>query len=307
LEKSITVMKPSIPNYCDNRTLLIPQSLHDMADAFPVMSHNEAAIFFKCIEQNVINIEFYTNMPCLAFVLSGEETFTVFDHQQIRLTNSEMLFMPKNMYLISDFIRTNGPLRAFLFFFDRPTVEAFLRRTPFNEVTGAADMRPYKIAANGAISKYMQALYEIYKDINGTPELLRIKLLELLFLIDALDDRKRLREFLTAAHANNEKRNILYLMKEHRFHNMSVQDYATLSGRSLSSFTRDFKRQFGTTPRQWLIETRLERAMELINETRMSVTEISLEIGYDNVSHFIRAFKMKYGKTPKQARGGLFC
>jgi AraC-like DNA-binding protein len=96
-------------------------------------------------------------------------------------------------------------------------------------------------------------------------------------------------------------------MREYRCHNLSVQDFARLTGRSPSSFNRDFKRQFGTTPHQWLIDARLDRAMELIQSTQMTVTEVALEIGYDNVSHFIKAFKTKYGQTPKQARSKITC
>ena len=166
---------------------------------------------------------------------------------------------------------------------------------------------PDKVGANQAVTRYMTALHEVYSELVGTPDLLRIKLLELLFLIDTLDDSKQLRAFLTSAKASGARRSISHLMREYRCHNLSVQDFAELSGRSPSSFNRDFKRQFGTTPRQWLIDARLERAMELLEETKMTVTEISLEIGYHNISHFIKAFKIKYGQTPKQSRSEIIC
>jgi AraC-like DNA-binding protein len=300
-------MLRTIPDYCDTNTLLIPQSLYSMSDAHLIMAHQEAAIFYKRIQQDMTGIEFFTNTPCLAFVLRGTETFTSFDDQQIKLAQHEMLFMPKNIYLVSDFVRTDGPLEAFLFFFDFDTIEFYLKRMAGSVVDIANKQRPYKVAENNNVTRYMKALYEVYRDIKGTPDLLQTKLLELLFLIDALDDNENLTAFLTNARANSAKRSISHLMREYRCHNLSVQDFAELTGRSLSSFSRDFKRQFGTTPHQWLIDARLERAMELIQGTRMTVTEIALEIGYDNVSHFIKAFKSKYGQTPKQARSRIIC
>ncbi|MEJ2227984.1 MAG: AraC family transcriptional regulator [Alphaproteobacteria bacterium] len=252
-------------------------------------------------------IEFFTSTPCLAFVLSGTETFTSFDDQQFTLEQHEMLFMPKNIFLISDFVRTNGPLEAFLFFFDQDTIEFFLKATTNRPETSAQELLPYKVTKNKNITSYMNALNNVYRNINGTPDLLRTKLLELLFLIDTKDENDNLISFLTNAKENNAKRSISHLMREYRCHNLSVQDFAELTGRSLSSFNRDFKRQFGTTPHQWLIDARLDRAMKLIQSTQMNVTEIALEVGYDNVSHFIKAFKTKYGQTPKQARSKIFC
>lgn len=300
-------MLRTIPDYCNTNTLLIPQSLYSMTDAHLIMAHQEAAIFYKHIQQDMTGIEFLTNTPCLAFVLRGTETFTSFDDQQITLEQHEMLFMPKNIYLVSDFVRTDGPLEAFLFFFDPETIEFYLKRMASRVVESVNEQRPYKVAGNNNVTRYMKSLYEVYRDIKGTPELLQTKLLELLFLIDVLDENKNLTAFLTNARANCAKRSISHLMREYRCHNLSVQDFAELTGRSLSSFNRDFKRQYGTTPHQWLIEARLERAMELIRDTQMTVTEVALEIGYDNVSHFIKAFKTKYGQTPKQTRTKIVC
>ena len=261
-------MTHTIPDYCDTNTLLIPQSLFGMSDAHLLMAHHDAAIFYKQIHQDLTNIEFFTNAPCLIFILRGTETFTSFDDQHVKLAQYEMLFMPKNIFLVSGFVEKNGPLEAFLFFFDGPTIEAFLKRTPLNVVDNNHKISPYKIASSQTVTRYMTALQEVYSDLEGTPDLLRVKLLELLFLIDTLDERKQLRAFLTSARESGARRSIRHLMREYRCYNLSVQDFAELSGRSLSSFNRDFKRQFETTPSQWLIKARLERAMELLIDTK---------------------------------------
>jgi AraC-like DNA-binding protein len=300
-------MLRTIPDYCDTNTLLIPQSLYSMSDAHLIMAHQEAAIFYKRIQQDMTGIEFFTNTPCLAFVLRGTETFTSFDDRQIKLEQHEMLFMPKNIFLVSDFVRTDGPLEAFLFFFDPETIDFYLKRMAPRAVGRVNEQQSYKVTGNNNVTRYMKSLYEVYRDIDGTQDLLQTKLLELLFLIDVLDENKNLTAFLSNARANSAKRSISHLMREYRCHNLSVQDFAELTGRSPSSFNRDFKRQFGMTPHQWLIDARLERAMELIRDTQMTVTEVALEIGYDNVSHFIKAFKTKYGQTPKQARTKIVC
>ena len=82
---------------------------------------------------------------------------------------------------------------------------------------------------------------------------------------------------------------------------LSIEDYAYLTGRSVSSFRRDFKEQFGgISPKQWLIERRLNRAAQILWQRELSVSELVLEIGYDNVPHFVKAFGRKFGLPPKQ-------
>ena len=300
-------MKQSIPHYCGKNTLLIPKSLYQMADARPIMTDNDAAIFYKHIKQDMLDIEFYTSTPCLAFVIKGEETFTSFDHEVFHLREREMLLMPRNLYMLSDFTSNAGPLEALLFFFDRRTMEAYLRQVPLCQAQDGGAHRPCKLGALEPVSRYMQGLMSVYSGVQGNGRLLRTKLLELLFLIDSLGQGGRLRSFLAKASADGAKRNIRHLMKEHQNHNLRVSDFAALSGRSVASFNRDFKRQFGVTPNQWLMEARLEKAHALIQETSLSVTEVALEVGYTSTSHFIKSFKARYGVTPRQVRAQLVC
>ena len=81
--------------------------------------------------------------------------------------------------------------------------------------------------------------------------------------------------------------------------NFTVTDFANLSGRSLSTFNRDFKRKHGQTPKQWLIKKKMEKAKVLLSEG-MNVTTCAIEIGYSNVSNFIKAYKLIHGETPNK-------
>ncbi len=82
---------------------------------------------------------------------------------------------------------------------------------------------------------------------------------------------------------------------------MNLQEYARLSGRSLSAFKREFKSIFDTTPARWLIHKRLEYGKYLLENTDRTVTEVVLDCGFKDASHFSRAFRETYGMTPLQA------
>lgn len=78
-------------------------------------------------------------------------------------------------------------------------------------------------------------------------------------------------------------------------YNISLSSFAKLAGRSLSTFKRDFTKIFETTPEKWLQRKRLEQAYYLISEKSLRPSEVYLEVGFENLSHFSTAFKKKFG------------
>ncbi|MCR9141023.1 MAG: AraC family transcriptional regulator [bacterium] len=93
-------------------------------------------------------------------------------------------------------------------------------------------------------------------------------------------------------------RDLRGFMLRHYDRPLSVEDFAQLTGRSSSTFLRDFKRCFGQTPRDWLLDRRMDRARERIEAGHRNITELASELGYESISHFIRNFKRRFGKTP---------
>ena len=82
-------------------------------------------------------------------------------------------------------------------------------------------------------------------------------------------------------------------------------DVAALARRAHASpahFSRSFKRAFGETPHQYLLTRRIERAKHLLRETDLSVTEVSLEVGFRSLGSFSAAFKRIVGVGPREFR-----
>lgn len=100
----------------------------------------------------------------------------------------------------------------------------------------------------------------------------------------------------------NKKSTIEDIMLENFQRNLKMEDFATLCGKSLSTFKRDFKTIYGTTPAKWLVDKRLEYAKTLLMKTNLNVNEICYESGFVNNSHFIRIFKSKYNLSPNKYR-----
>lgn len=94
------------------------------------------------------------------------------------------------------------------------------------------------------------------------------------------------------------KIDILDFLNDNYMYDLSIEEIASFTGRSLSTFKRDFKKVSNLSPERWLIRRRLEAAQEKLLEKGRSVTDVYVEVGFKNLSHFSSAFKKQYGVTP---------
>lgn len=96
------------------------------------------------------------------------------------------------------------------------------------------------------------------------------------------------------------KVDMISFMERNFMFNMPMEKLGYLTGRSLSTFNRDFKKHFNTTPQKWLIYKRLELAYYQLAEKKKKPIDVYLEVGFEDLSHFSFAFKKQYGVSPTQ-------
>ena len=80
----------------------------------------------------------------------------------------------------------------------------------------------------------------------------------------------------------------------------SLQELSEEIGLSLNKLKEGFKQLYGDTVFGYLLDHKMEEARRMLASTNYNVNEVGLRIGYSTSSHFIAAFKKKYGTTPKK-------
>jgi transcriptional regulator GlxA family with amidase domain len=83
-----------------------------------------------------------------------------------------------------------------------------------------------------------------------------------------------------------------------------VQRLAQVSGVSQAHFARSFREAFGVPPHRYLLTRRIERAMALLRDTDLPVTDIAFQTGWNSLGTFCRTFRDITGRNPGEQRVG---
>ncbi|UBM59582.1 AraC family transcriptional regulator [Marinilongibacter aquaticus] len=231
------------------------------------------------------------------YVVEGE--IKGYDGQKNYIFKSGDAFIARKNHLFRyNKLKINGKQRKVVVLFD----EEFLKRY---QKSHHAEIRKFKspdailpLNQNKGISQYIQSLMPHYTGSGridkAVAEGKREELLSLLLILQpqlssiffdyGIPGKIDLKKFIT----HNYKFNV------------KLERLAFLTGRSLSAFKRDFKEIFNDTPNRWLMQKRLQEAHFLIDKKNKKPSEIYLDLGFEDLSHFSFAFKKMFGKTPRE-------
>jgi AraC family transcriptional regulator len=102
--------------------------------------------------------------------------------------------------------------------------------------------------------------------------------------------------------ASWQMRAVTACIEEHLNEQISLITLAQLARLSLHHFCRAFKQSFGIPPHGYHLRRRMQQAKLLLSDRATSITQVSLILGYSNISSFSLAFRKITGQTPSQFR-----
>ena len=262
-----------------------------------------AAVFFKRVDKTSIYHERYVSAHAITYVLSGQLKVEDRDGNLTVVNAGEMVLLPKGIYFVSDFLSSEGPFEALVTFFPDQMLEDWAGEPDEELATPEPrdnDPQPYRFSCPEGLAQFCRSMISIYQppDRSNDP-MTRGKLAEFLHWLGNSANGPAVKDAVQRL-ALRQRRSIMHLMRTNFDKPLGVEDYAYLSGRSVSTFQREFKRLYGSSPKKWLIEERLKKAEELFKTSNFSVAEVAAAVGYEDLSHFSKAFRKRFGHSPKQ-------
>jgi len=171
-----------------------------------------------------------------------------------------------------------------------------------NEAYNIHMERPYTgenvlhLKSNNLLTNYIDSLTpHLYDSIQINPMLIKLKVKEAIVIL--LDTNPSLKDMLFDF-SEPGKIDLGAYMNEHYNFNVGLDRFAYLTGRSLATFKRDFEKTFNSSPHRWLQHRRLTEAYYLMKEKGKKASEVYLEVGFEDLSHFSFAFKKAFGIAP---------
>lgn len=163
---------------------------------------------------------------------------------------------------------------------------------------------PCIVRQNQTVEHIFSELYNLPADIKQSYQ--KIKVLELLLFLTVLDFSKEKKEHLYFYRTNVEKVKAIYKqMTENLDKHYTLDWLATQYDISLTQMKNCFKEIYGAPIFSFMREYRMNHAAMLLKSTHDSVADIGVQVGYDNPSKFISAFKEIMGKTPLEYRKSI--
>ena len=258
---------------------------------------------FKCpIEEE--NFKSWSECHYITYVLSGKKKWLTPDGEWT-LTAGQSVFVHKGAYLNQQFFEED--FCVLMFFMTDRFIKNFVLSDLDPSSSPADSERPDSgliewIDVPETLSDLYHSFFGYLKQETAPPK----KLIELKFremLLNIISNPKNIRVHSAVLQlAQNDGISMEQVMEDNFYYNLSLEEYARLCGKSLSSFKRDFKKTFKNTPGRWLTQRRLQYARQLLMGSERNVTEVCYDSGFENPSHFTRVFRTAFGDSPLEYR-----
>jgi AraC-like DNA-binding protein len=249
--------------------------------------------------QEISKQQIILNKNTFSFLQEGtKEVF--FDNSSYSINNSQFLLMKSGHCLMTEKLSNiQENYRSVLFFFSNDAVFKFIRKFQLKATDATTYYSTYSFDYDSFIKIFVTSILNISKLSKSIQKnILDAKFDEIMLYLIAAKGVDFLYSLISDS--DNHTQKFIQVIESNKLNKLTIKELSFLSNMSVSTFKREFKKQFHTSPSKWFQEKRLEHSAFLLQNKSKRPSDIYLEIGYKNLSNFIQAFKVKFGVTPKQ-------
>ena len=255
-------------------------------------------ILFSCYHQKSSEGEQFIPNHTFGYVISGKSEIFIGGRKYVFNEGDFRFFRRNQLAKYTKFPAANGQYKSVSIILDQETLQAvsteynLQMQTPNYSIYGL-ELEPKKL-----LQTFMESITPFLDQKNNFNE--------------ALTSLKVKEAILTLLQTNPELKDVLFdftepgkidleaYMNEHYKFNVDISRFAYLTGRSLATFKRDFEKIYQTSPSRWIQQKRLADAHYLLKEKGWKSSDVYIEVGFKDFSHFSFAFKKAYGISPSK-------
>jgi AraC-like DNA-binding protein len=262
---------------------------------------NYSGIFLSCFSDYSEKCIHATPEHTLVYLYSGEQVIQDGD-ETITIQAGECAFVRRNHRLLM-YKNSKGDelYKGISLTFKRNVLRNFysqIKKSDLPKKVSISEENVFKIKPSPDITSLFQSLTPYFDDkIKPTEGVAHLKIQEGIY---ALLNNSELLFPILFDFTEPWKIDILEFLNENYKDELTMEQIASYTGRSLATFKRDFNKISNLSPQKWLIKKRLETAYYKLKEEGMKVQDVYLEVGFKNSSHFSTAFKKQYGIPPTE-------
>lgn len=254
-------------------------------------------IKLSCYDDKLFKSDLIFDDHMLVWFISGETKIIQSAHT-FNFQTGDIFLIPRNeLATIINYPKNGLPHKTVVMHLSTDRLKKFYEKIDYDKNT-RPEQKIYRFSNHPLLESCLASLIPYFDVESQFPESLATLKIE-----EAISILRLINPQVDSVLANFDvpgKIDLVDFMQRNYMFNMSLEKLGYLTGRSLSTFNRDFKKLFNSSPQKWLTDKRLELAYYQLAEKKKKPTEIYLEVGFEDLSHFSFIFKKKYGFSPNQ-------
>ncbi len=248
-----------------------------------------------------IKNEVYIKSNILIFVKKGIKILHM-NNKTLEVKKDSILFLRSGRYIMTEVL--DEYYEAMLFLYEDNLLIDFIKKYDIKfENKNLKEFDFFKIESSDELKSLIKNTCNYFlKDTKNKEELIKLKLEEAFLNILDSSSKDNFMDLLASIY----KSNYFKIEVEKNFsYEENILDLASKFKIPEATFREKFKDTFNTTPKKWQTLKRLKKAKVLLEVSDKNVSEVCIEVGFDNLSWFIQTFKKNYNQTPSQIKNNI--
>ncbi len=268
-----------------------PSHDHDLTEVKHAHDFNELVVIVGGTALHWLNGDEFPVVAGDVFLLQGNQDH--YFHQRDRLEMINIMYDPEAIELPENrLLKMPGYCALFL-------LEPVFRK----QHRFSSHLRLDRIALSRAERIAREMVLEVEQQKDGYESALLAKLIDLLVFLSRSYQQSPSESNRSAALLRVGK--VISSMEQDCARDWKLDDFIAMSRLSRSHFIRTFTRATRLPPFEYLIQLRLQNAMRLLRTSRLTVSQIAFEVGFNDSNYFTRQFSKRKGVSPSAYRKSL--